>query len=307
MTSGNHSLVVEFVLLGLTSDHNLQILFFHLFFIIYMITISGNVLLIVAVNLDHRLHSPMYFFLTNLSFIDMCYTTVIVPKTLVNFLSQKKSISFTGCLIQVYFFLFLVESECFLLTFMAYDRFVAICNPLNYNVVMNKITCFKMSTFSFMAACTISSVDMFFIYHLTYCGHNVIDHFFCEAPLLLQLSCNYSTMKNIVQIAGSVILQFVPLFLISFSYIRIIAAVMRIHSGRLKVFYTCTSHLVVVALFYGPGIFVYMWPRHSVTATNKLVSVFYTVVTPMLNPLIYSLRNKDVHRALKGLRRPIII
>ncbi|KAM4693076.1 olfactory receptor 2D3-like [Discoglossus pictus] len=271
-----------------------------------MITLSGNLLLIVSVTLDHRLHSPMYFFLANLSFIDICYTSIVVPKALVNLLSKKKTISLTGCLVQVNFFLFLAESECVLLAFMAYDRFVAICNPLHYNVVMNTITCIKMSTFSFMTSCTISSLDMFIIYHLTYCGPNIIDHFFCEAPLLLHLSCNDSTLNNIVKLGGSAILLFIPLFFILFSYIHIIAAIMRSHSGGYKAFYTCISHLIVVALFYGSAIFVYMQPDHSIKATDKMVSVFYTIITPMLNPIIYSLRNKDVHRALQRLGRSVV-
>ncbi|KAM4694455.1 olfactory receptor 5V1-like [Discoglossus pictus] len=305
MISDNQSTTAEFILLGFTNDNDLQNLLFYLFFIIYLITLSGNVLLIVSVLVDHRLHSPMYFFLTNLSFIDICYTSITVPKILVNLLSKKKRISYTGCLVQVYFYLFFGASECLILTFMAYDRFVAICNPLHYTVVMNKMTCIQFSSLSFMTGFAVSSVDMFFICHLTYCGHNTINHFFCEAPLLQHISCNDNIISNIVKLVGGIIVLLIPLIFILCSYIHIIATIMRSHSGRVKVFYTCTSHLLVVALYFGPGIFVNMWPRHSVSATDKVVSVFYTIITPMLNPLIYSLRNKDVHRALGGFHIPV--
>ncbi|KAM4772135.1 olfactory receptor 13D1-like [Rhinophrynus dorsalis] len=302
MESKNDSSVTEFILLGLSSEPSVQIVLFQLFSIIYMTTLAGNVLLIVAVKTDQRLHSSMYLFLVNLSFMDICYTSVIVPNMLVNFLVEKKTISFIGCGFQIYFYLFLGESECVILAFMAYDRFVAICNPLCYNMVMNKMTCVRMIVASWMTGCVISAADMFFTSQLTFCGPNTIDHFFCEVPSLLQLSCSDTSMNNIVMLVGSTMLLLLPLSLILFSYIQILTAVMRISSRKHKSFSTCISHFIVVTLFYGTAMFMYMRPRHSVTeATDKMVSVFYTIVTPMLNPLIYSLRNKDVQRALRRL------
>ncbi|KAM4694454.1 olfactory receptor 5A2-like [Discoglossus pictus] len=303
MSCGNHSRVTEFILIGLSSDPKMQMILFPFFLLIYMVTLSLNLLLISAVRIDHRLHSPMYFFLSSLSFLDICYTSITVPKMLVNFLALKKTISFIGCAVQIFFFLILAETECFLLAFMSYDRFVAICYPLRYNNIMNKISCVKMITTSWITGGVISMVDMFFIYRIKYNGPNIINHFFCEAPSLLELSCSDRSLNNIVTFVGCIIILFIPLSLTVLSYIYIISAIIRIHSGRYKAFSTCISHLIVVVLFYGTGIFMYMRPRHSVDTTDKIVSVFYTIVTPMLNPLIYSLRNKDVQNAVRGLGR----
>ncbi|XP_053317083.1 olfactory receptor 10A7-like [Spea bombifrons] len=304
MTSENNNTVIEFILLGLSSDPSVQIILFHLFLVVYTATLAGNVLLMVAVRTDSRLHRPMYFFLTNLSFMDICYTSIIVPKMLADFLATRKSISFIGCSVQIYFYLFLGESECILLAFMAYDRFVAICNPLRYSTLMNIRVCARMITVVWMMGCIISSVDIYFIVPLAFCGPNIIDHFFCEAPSLLQLSCSDISINNILRLLGSAILLPVPLVLILFSYIQIIMSILRIHHGQYKSFSTCFSHLVVVVIFYGTAMFMYMRPRRSVTdATDKMVSLFYTIITPMLNPVIYSLRNKDVHKALRTLKQ----
>ncbi|KAM4694461.1 olfactory receptor 2D2-like [Discoglossus pictus] len=307
MQRRNQSTVREIILLGLSSDPNLQLLLFPMFLIIYMITLTGNVLLIVAVRLDHRLHSPMYIFLTNLSLMDICYTSIIVPKMLVDLNSLKKSISFNGCIAQMFFYLFMGESECVILAFMSYDRFVAICNPLRYNMIMNKMTCVKIITGSWTTGCIISLIDIFFTYSLTFCGPNIMNHFFCEGPLLLEMSCSDIALNNIVKLVGSTILLLIPFFIILLSYIKIISAVTRINSGRNKAFSTCVSHLIVVVLFYGTAIFMYMAPRNLAGATDKIVSVFYTIITPMLNPLIYSLRNRDVHRALRIIGRSAVI
>ncbi|XP_063297665.1 olfactory receptor 13D1-like [Pelobates fuscus] len=303
MESRNVSAVTEFILLGLTADPNTQLMLFVVFLTIYMATLAGNVLLIVAVKTDNRLHSSMYLFLANLSFMDVCYTSIIVPKMLADFLATRKSISLIGCAIQIYFYLFLGESECILLAFMAYDRYVAICNPLRYNIIMNIIASARMIIFAWMTGCTISSVDIYFTYRLKYCGNNIIDHFFCEAPSLIQLSCSDVSANKVLLLAGGALLLILPMILILFSYIQIIVCIIRIRSGGSKSFSTCFSHLIVVVLFYGTAMFMYMRPRHSVRdATDKMVSVFYTIVTPMLNPLIYSLRNKDVKRALGRIR-----
>uniref|UniRef100_A0A8C5M612 Olfactory receptor n=1 Tax=Leptobrachium leishanense TaxID=445787 RepID=A0A8C5M612_9ANUR len=307
MERGNGSSVTEFVLLGLSSDTKIQIVLFHVFLIVYVATVSGNVLLIVAVRTDSRLHSSMYLFLANLSFMDICYSSIIIPRMLADFLATWKSISLMACAVQIYFYLFLGESECLLLAFMAYDRYVAICNPLRYNMVMDTITCTGMILVAWFTGCVVSSIDIFFTYRLTFCGSNIIDHFFCEAPSLVQLACSDTSINNLLILVGGAVFLIVPVVLILYSYVHIIICIVRMRAGHSKSFSTCFSHLIVVVLFYGTAMFMYLRPRHSVTdATDKIVSVFYTVVTPMLNPLIYSLRNKDVQQALKRIGRHIV-
>nr|DBA25572.1 TPA: hypothetical protein GDO54_009948 [Pyxicephalus adspersus] len=274
--SRNQSTVTEFILLGLSENPFVQILLFPTFLIIYMATLTMNVLLIVAVRNDNRLHTTMYIFF----------------------------ISFTGCAIQFFFFLFLGETECLLLALMAYDRYVAICSPLHYNLIMNTRVCLWMIAMSWITGCIITSIDTYVTFNLTYCGPNIINHFFCELPQMLQLSCSDISSVNIIKLVGIVILLPIPLSLILFSYIRIVVAVMTIRLGKNKAFSTCISHLVVVAIFYGTALFMYAGPEHLGTEdTDKKVALFYTVINPMLNPLIYSLRNKDVHRAMKKLMR----
>ncbi|XP_068089293.1 olfactory receptor 2D3-like [Hyperolius riggenbachi] len=308
MYSENQSDVTEFILLGLSEDPKVQVVLFPIFLIIYMTTLVGNLLLIVAVRMDRRLHNSMYIFLANLSILDICFTSVIVPNVLVNFLSLKKSISYTGCAMQVFFYLFLAETECVLLAFMAYDRYVAICHPLHYNTIMDTMACLWMITLSFLIGCIISSLDLYFTFRLTYCGPNTINHFFCEVPLLMQLSCSDISSVNILKLVSSAIVLLTPLLLILISYVHIIVAIMRISSGRYKAFSTCVSHLVVVVILYGTALFMYIRPEHSVTqGTDKIVAVFYTAITPVLNPLIYSLRNKDVHRAIRRLHITTLI
>ncbi|XP_075056544.1 olfactory receptor 5AR1-like [Mixophyes fleayi] len=299
MENRNHSKVTEFFLLGLSADPNLQLPLFQFFLIVYIFTVTGNLLLIVAVRGDHRLHHPMYLFLANLSFLDIGHTSITVPKMLVDFLMQKKRISFDGCLIQVYSFLLLGDTECVLLAFMAYDRFVAICNPLHYRTIMKTAACIQMISTSWLIGCIISSVDIFILYQLSFCGPNTINHFFCEAPSLLQLSCSDMALANVVKLVGGCILLLLPLSFILYSYIHIIRAVLRIRSRRHKAFSTCVSHLTIVVLFYGSALFMYMKPEHTGSLADKMLSVFYTIITPMLNPIIYSLRNKDVQGSLK--------
>ncbi|XP_073485110.1 olfactory receptor 5AP2-like [Aquarana catesbeiana] len=308
MATENQSTVTEFILLGLTDNPNMQLWLFQIFSLVYMTTLAGNILLLVAVRTDNHLHNPMYLFLTNLSFLDICYTSIIVPKMLLNIALSAKNISYTGCVLQVYFYLFMGETECILLAFMAYDRYVAICNPLRYNVIMNIVSCTRMIGFSWMAGCSIASFDIYFICQLKFCGHITINHFFCEAPSLLQLSCGDITVNNIITLVGGSILLLIPLCLILFSYIQIFLVIVKLPSGQYKAFSTCISHLIVVTIFYGTAIFMYMRPRNSDTeVTDKMVSVFYTIVTPMLNPLIYSLRNKDVQKAIGQLGRFTIV
>ncbi|XP_030066651.1 olfactory receptor 2D2-like [Microcaecilia unicolor] len=298
----NQTSVTEFLLLGLTSDAKTQVLLFLLFLVIYLITLTGNFLIITVVYIDSQLQTPMYFFLSNLSFLDMCYTTIIVPKMLVNFLSQEKTISFVGCAAQILASLFLGETECILLAVMAWDRYMAICNPLYYNVIMNKKTCYYMAAGAWVCGLAISVVDVVFTFHVSFCGPNTINHFFCEVPALLRLACTDTYVNEVVIFVVCVITLVVPFSLILFTYVYIIVIVVHIPSTtrQNRTFSTCTSHLMVVMLFYGTAIFMYMRPRESYSPEkDKMISVFYTVITPMLNPIIYSLRNNDVKRALR--------
>ncbi|XP_063297654.1 olfactory receptor 13C2-like [Pelobates fuscus] len=301
METRNHSTVTEFILLGLSTDPTIQVVLFTLFLAIYTATLASNGLLILVVTFDHRLHNSMYFFLANLSLLDIGYTSITIPKMIVNFLAEKKTISFTGCFVQAYFFIFFGISECILLTFMAYDRYVAICNPLRYNMVMNRTACGQMIRVAWVTGCFTSSVDIVFIVQLSFCSSNVVNHFFCEAPTLVQLSCSDLSLTNVVKLVGSSTMILVPLLLIVLSYVRIITTIMKFDSGKYQAFSTCFSHLIVVVIFYGAAVFLYMTPEHGGAITVKVVSVMYTVVTPLLNPLIYSLRNRNVHRALGKL------
>ncbi|CAI9617857.1 unnamed protein product [Staurois parvus] len=309
MLTGNQSTVSEFILLGLSVDPLVQILLFFIFLLVYMTTLAWNLLLIVAVRTNKHLHTSMYTFLSSLAFLEIFYTSTVVPKMLSNFLSLKKTISFAGCVTQFYFFLFLGETECILLALMAYDRYVAICNPLHYNMIMNTMVCMRMISMAWLSGCIISSIDTYFILSLTYCGpQHHQPFFFCEGPLLIQLSCSDLSAVNILKLVGSAILLFIPLSLILMSYLRIIITITTIHLGKNKAFSTCVSHLMVVVIYYGTAIFMYIRPENSVPTgcrqnedVDKMVAVFYTMITPMLNPLIYSLRNKDVHRAMRKL------
>ncbi|KAG8548238.1 hypothetical protein GDO81_026021 [Engystomops pustulosus] len=307
MGRGNYSQVMEFTLLGFSTPPMVEVVLFQVFLILYMSTVAGNLLLILAVGCSHHLHTSMYILLANLSFLDICFTTITIPKMLSNFLMEKKSISFASCLIQVYAFLVLGETECVLLAFMAYDRYVAISNPLRYSTIMRTTTCVRMIGCSWLIGGLISSVDMYYLYRLRYCGVTTIDHFFCEAPSLMRLSCCDHSILDVIKLIGSTILLLVPLLCILYSYTHIILAVLKVNSRRYKAFSTCLSHLIVVMFFYGSAIIMYMKPEHSGHMLDKLLSVFYTIVTPMLNPIIYSLRNKDVRGAITDLWRSTIM
>ncbi|CAN2390037.1 Olfactory receptor [Pristimantis euphronides] len=306
MESGNYSQVTEFILLGFSTDPNVQVIFFQIFLILYMTTAAGNLLLIMIVRSDRRLHNSMYIFLTNLSFLDICFTSITIPNMLINSFREKR-ISHAGCLTQVYGFLLLGETECVLLAFMAFDRYVAISNPLRYNVIMKTTVCVRMIVASWLTGGVISSVDIYFLYQLRYCRVTTIDHFFCEAPSLMRISCNDHSIHNVIKLIGSSILLLVPLSCILYSYSHIILTVLKIHSGGYKAFSTCMSHLIIVILFYGSAIIMYMKPESSEHLLDKLLSVFYTSVTPMMNPIIYSLRNKDVQGAIQNLWRSAVI
>ncbi|XP_003462494.1 olfactory receptor 2D2-like [Cavia porcellus] len=300
MRQTNQTQVAEFFLLGLSDDPNTQQLLFTLLLGVYLVTVLGNLLLVSLVQADSQLHTPMYFFLCNLSVADLCFSTNIVPQALVHLLSRKKVISFTQCAAQLFLFLIFGCTQCVLLAVMSYDRYVAICNPLHYYSIMTRRVCIQLATGSWTSGIFVSVVDTTFTLRLTYQGSNRIAHFFCEAPALLILASTDTRTSEMAIFLMGVVILLIPVSLILGSYSYIIVTVVKIKSaaGRLKALSTCGSHLMVVILFYGSGIITYMTPKSS-KQQKKLVSVFYAVVTPMLNPLIYSLRNKDVKGALR--------
>ncbi|EHB05182.1 Olfactory receptor 2D3 [Heterocephalus glaber] len=304
MGKDNQTWVDEFIFLGLSQDFQTQILLFILFFIIYLLTVFGNLLIIILIFMDSRLHTPMYFFLRNLSFADLCFSTSIVPQVLTHFLAKKKSISFGGCMTQIIVFLLVGCTECALLAVMSYDRYVAVCKPLHYSTIMTQQACLQLTIGSWASGALVSLVDTTFTFHLPYRGQKVTNHYFCEPPALLKLASADVYSSEMAIFAMGVVILLAPVSLILVSYWKIISTVIQMQSGerRLKAFSTCGAHLTVVVLFYGSGIFTYMRPNSKTTKEpDKMISVFYTVVTPMLNPIIYSLRNKDVKGALMKL------
>ncbi|XP_054849736.1 olfactory receptor 10A7-like [Eublepharis macularius] len=271
----------------------------------YSLTLLGNGLIIILTLVDTALHTPMYFFLRNLSFLEICYTTVTLPKMLVNFVSEVKSISFAGCAAQMYFLLSLGTVECYLLAVMAYDRYRAICSPLHYPVIMNRKACAQMAFVSWLCGILLPLGNVVWIFTLPYCGPNKINHFFCDVPPVLKLACTDTTKNEMSILALSVLITLSPFLLVLVSYIRILSTVLKMTSteGRRKAFSTCSSHLIVVTLFYGSASAMYLRPKSSHTENiDRLVSLFYSIITPMLNPMIYSLRNKEVKDALRRLR-----
>ncbi|XP_067406823.1 olfactory receptor 5F1-like isoform X2 [Emydura macquarii macquarii] len=291
-----------FILLGFTDRPALQRPLFMLFLLIYIMTLVGNLGMITLIKIDSRLHTPMYLFLSHLALVDFCYSSNITFKTLENFHSDRKTISFTGCFVQMYFFIALVNTECFLLGFMAYDRYVAICKPLLYMVIMSRRLCDKMVAVAYALGFLNSMVHTTYIGTLSFCHSNVIDHFFCEIPPLLKLSCSNTYIYERFTFISAVVIALGSLLLILCSYTYILFSILRIHSaeGRSKAFSTCISHLMAIILFYCTGLSTYLQPTSNYSQDqNKVVSVFYAFVIPMLNPLIYSLRNKEVKDSLK--------
>ncbi|XP_030066615.1 olfactory receptor 5A2-like [Microcaecilia unicolor] len=287
----------------------MQPLLFLLFLIIYLMCLSGNLLIIFTVCSDSHLHSPMFFFLCNLSFLEICYVTVTVPKLLAVLIAQNKTISFMQCLIQMYMFMACTDVECYLLTAMAYDRYVAICKPLHYTIIMNKKVCIILAIVSWSFSFLIPVPHFTSISQSSFCSSHKINHFFCDMTALMSLSCSGTyVIETLTYIEGS-LLGFSPLILTIISYVYIISAILRIQSakGRQKAFSTCSSHLTVVLLFYGTSFGVYMRPQTAYsTDLNKLLTVVYITVIPLLNPLIYSLRNKELKETLwKTTRRTI--
>ncbi|XP_052045325.1 olfactory receptor 150-like [Apodemus sylvaticus] len=297
MFQGNLSGVIEFNLAGLTEKPELQLPLFFLFLGIYVVTVAGNLSMITLILFSSHLHTPMYYFLSSLSFVDLCQSTVIIPKMLVNFLALNNIISYSECMMQFYFFTFFAIAECHMLAVMAYDRYVAICNPLLYNAVMSYQVCSCMIFGVYSMALIGATTHTVCMLKVDFCKANVIHHYFCDLSPLLELSCSDTFINEVVVLCFSVFNIFIPTLTILSSYVLIIASILRIKSteGRSKAFSTCSSHISAVAIFFGSLAFTYLQPS-SVSSMDqgKVSSVFYTIAVPMLNPLIYSLRNKDV-------------
>ncbi|KAM6215873.1 olfactory receptor 8S1-like [Rhynchocyon petersi] len=300
MTLKNHSIITEFILIGLSDDPHIEALLFVLFLIIYVLTIMGNLMMMLVVRSDSRLHTPMYFFLSNLSFLDLCFSSVTLPKLLEDLLSEEKTISVKGCLAQVFFVFITAGTEAFLLSMMAYDRYAAICYPLLYGQMMSNHLCVKLVLTSWGLASLNSVVIVLLAVNLDFCEAHTIHHYVCELPSLFPLSCSDISIHNNILICSTVLHGIVTFFPIFISYARIISTILGINSttGRNKAFSTCSSHLIAVFLFFSSALVRYLMPT-SGSSLDLLASLQYSVITPMLNPLIYSLKNKDVKAALK--------
>ncbi|KAK7803255.1 hypothetical protein U0070_021829 [Myodes glareolus] len=308
MERGNQTGTFEFLLWGLSEQPEQQRILFLLFLWMYLVTVAGNLLIVLAIVTDVRLHTPMYFFLASLSCADILFTSTTVPKALVNIHSQSRTISYAGCLVQLYFFLTFGDMDIFLLATMAYDRFVAICHPLHYTMIMSFRRCSLLVTACWTLTNFVAMTHTFLMFHLSFCSKKVIPDFFCDLGPLMKIACSDTQINELVLLflGGAVIL--IPFLLILVSYIRIVSAILRVPSaqGRRKAFSTCGSHLAVVALFFGTVIRAYLCPSSS--SSNSVVedtaaAVMYTVVTPLLNSFIYSLRNKDMKGALVRIVR----
>ncbi|XP_029811345.1 olfactory receptor 9K2-like [Suricata suricatta] len=300
--TSNDSEVTDFILVGFRVRPELHILLFLLFLLVYAMILLGNVGMMTIIITDSQLNTPMYFFLGNLSFINLFYSSVIAPKAMVNFWSESKSISFAGCVTQLFLFALFIVAEGFLLAAMAYDRFIAICNPLLYSVQMSARLCTQLVAGSYLCGCISSVLQTSMTFTLSFCGSRAIDHFYCDARPLQRLSCSDLFIYRIISFSLSSIIILPTIISIIISYLYIISTVLKIHSseGRKKAFSTCSSHLGVLSVLYGAGIFMYLTPDRF-PELSKVASLCYTLVTPMVNPLIYSLRNKDVKEALRKI------
>ncbi|XP_006220050.2 olfactory receptor-like protein DTMT [Vicugna pacos] len=301
MMGRNQSVISEFFLLGLPVEPEHQNLFYALFLAMYLTTVLGNLLIIVLIQLDSHLHTPMYLFLSNLSFSDLCFSSVTMPKLLQNMLNEDPSIPYAGCLTQMYFFLFFGDLESFLLVAMAYDRYVAICFPLHYTTIMSPKLCLSLVMLSWVLTTFHAMLHTLLMARLSFCVHNVIPHFFCDMSALLKLSCSDTQVNELVIFIMGGLILVIPFLLIIMSYAQIVSSLLKVPSARSirKTFSTCGSHLSVVSLFYGTVIGLYLCPTASnSTVKDTAMAMMYTVVTPMLNPFIYSLRNRDMKGAL---------
>uniref|UniRef100_A0A8C9A176 Olfactory receptor n=1 Tax=Prolemur simus TaxID=1328070 RepID=A0A8C9A176_PROSS len=306
MDGNNHSLLNEFILTGFTDHPELKTLLFVVFFAIYVITMVGNLGLVVLIYTEHRLHTPMYIFLGNLALMDSCCSCAITPKMLENFFSEDRSISLYRCMVQFYFLCLAESADCFLLAAMAYDRYVAICSPLQYHTKMSRKLCIQMTTGAYVAGNLHSMIHVGFLFRLTFCGSHQINHFFCDVLPLYRLSCvdPYINELMILIFAGSIQISTITIVLISYLCILFTIFTMKSKAGRSKALSTCASHFLSVSIFYGSLLFVYVQPS-SVKEEDKNipVAIFYTLVIPLLNPFIYSLRNKEVINVMKRIMK----
>ncbi|KAK7811576.1 hypothetical protein U0070_006012 [Myodes glareolus] len=302
LEEGNHTAVTEFILLGLTHDPVLRVVLFTIILFIYLLTVSGNLSTILLIRVSSQLHHPMYFFLSHLATVDISFSSSVIPNMLVNFLVERNTISYLGCAIQLGSSAFFGSTEFFLLAVMAYDRFVAICNPLLYSTKMSTQVCIQLLVISYIGGFLNASSYTISFFSFSFCGSNRVNHFFCDFTPLVELSCYYDSVLIVLDTfsAGSIVSITVIVIAVSYTYILITILKMRSTEGRHKAFSTCTSHLTAVTLYYGTVTFIYVMPKSSYsTDQNKVVSLFYIVVIPMLNPLIYSLRNNEIKGALK--------
>ncbi|XP_032645252.1 olfactory receptor 2G3-like [Chelonoidis abingdonii] len=301
---GNQTSITEFILLGFGNLPQLQTLLFLLFLVIYIVTVAGNVLIIAVVVADQHLHTPMYFFLGNLSFLETCYTSTILPKVLASLQTGDRTISFSGCIVQFYIFGSLASTECLLLSVMSYDRYLAICKPLHYAALMNGRFCLQLTACSWVSGFLAPLPTMLLTSQLTFCSPSEVDHFFCDLSPVIKLACSDTFMLEIYAFVLCSILTLPPFLWTLLSYVSIITTILRIPSTtrRQKAFSTCSSHLIVVTIFYGTLVIVYLLSSFdALKDLNKVFSVFYGVLTPLVNPLIYSLRNKKVKEALRKI------
>ncbi|XP_026508280.1 olfactory receptor 10A4-like [Terrapene carolina triunguis] len=301
MDWGNQTTITKFLLLGFGDLPDLQILLFLLFLVIYITTLAGNILIIVLVVADQHLHTPMYVFLGNLSFLETCYSSTILPRMLASLLTGDRTISVSGCITQLYFFCALASTECYLLAVMSYDRYLAICKPLHYSSLMNTRVCLQLAAGSWVNGCLAITIFTLFMLQFIFCGPNKIDHFYCDSIPLIKLSCGDTRVIILLDFILACIFTLPPFLLTLTSYVYIITTILRIPSttGRQKAFSTCSSHLIVVTIFYGTLMIVYLLPKlDTLRFLKKVLSLCYTVLTPLVNPLIYSLRNREVKEAL---------
>ncbi|XP_049637025.1 olfactory receptor 10A3-like [Suncus etruscus] len=306
MKRQNRTSVTEFILLGFSNYPELQEQLFGFFLVIYLVTLMGNAIIIVVISLEKSLHIPLYLFLLNLSVLEVGFSATTTPKMLVVLSTEKTTITFAGCFAQMYFLLLFGGTECFLLGAMAYDRYAAICHPLNYPVLMNKSVFVRLVMFSWVSWILLDTVHTSWVFSFPYCGPNKINHLFCETPPVLELACADTFIFEIYAFTGTVMVVVVPFFLIILSYTRILFAILKMPTttGRQKAFSTCASHLTSVTLFYGTAMLTYSQPKSGYSPeTKKLMSLAYSFLTPLLNPLIYSLRNNEMKRALVKLWR----
>ncbi|XP_054850993.1 olfactory receptor 10C1-like [Eublepharis macularius] len=304
----NKTSVTEFIVLGFSELPEMKLFLFMIFLCLYFFTILGNITIIIIVTFDSALDTPMYFFLRNLSFLEICYTSVTIPNMLVNLCLEESKVSFVGCATQLYFFLLFAVTERFILCIMAYDCYIAICAPLRYSTIMNRKICIKLSTLSWVTGICVSLGHTTFIFTLPFCRSNVIHYFFCEIQPLLTLVCGDTYWNEVQVILAATLVLILPFALILVSYIYIVSTILKMPSttSQKKAVSTCSSHITVVTVFFGTALFMYIRPKSSYSLdTDKWISLFYSVITPILNPFIYSFRNKEVKGALKRISMKI--